>query len=722
MSEPCPTAATEATELAGKIALELVYAQAGKDDGLLPVSSLLTQLDECLRGCKAPESLVAGVARARSWIDAVFGRSGLFDVDTLEGLGQWAQWIQSALVDWTRGVVPAGLPTECGSAAEGGPKAVAAAKLEPMVTEEEEPLVLNLEHDAELLREFINESEEHLHNIEMGVLTLEEHPTDTDTLNSIFRAFHTFKGGSGFLNLRPIQTLAHELESLLDRARQHRLTIDSRVINVILEGGDALKRFVQQIGLQLEGQGGDEPIRVPTAPLLRRTRDLLEEESSAPEGTEVAVSRLAEEASRVPAEPAVSAAAEKPAGAPAEAGTGEPRVGPITRSAVKVDTGKLDGLVDLVGEMVIAQSLVIQDEDLHVHQNQRLARNLAQLTRITRDLQRIATSLRMVPIRSTFQKMNRLVRDLSVKAGKQVELRLEGEETEIDRTIVEELSDPLIHMMRNSVDHGIEPADVRLAAGKPPYGTVWLRAFHQGGNIVVEVEDDGAGLNCERILAKAIEKGLVPPQANPSEKEIFDLVFMAGFSTAEKVSSLSGRGVGMDVVRQNIERLRGKIETRSTLGKGTAFTLHLPLTLAIIEGLLVGIGEERFILPTLSVRESFRPRPGMISRVCSGAELVDVRGQLIPLLRLDRRFGVTARETEATDAIVIVVEAGNQRRCLLVDQLLGKQEVVIKGLGELFRSSEGLAGAAILGDGRVGLILDVDALVRPSEPMVSHAA
>jgi two-component system chemotaxis sensor kinase CheA len=337
---------------------------------------------------------------------------------------------------------------------------------------------------------------------------------------------------------------------------------------------------------------------------------------------------------------------------------------------------------------------------------------LGQLRGITSDLQRTAMSLRMVPIRNTFQKMARLVRDLATQQGKEIHLVLDGEDTELDRNIVEELSDPLIHMIRNSADHGIEATDRRIADGKPRAGTITLRAFHQGGFIVIQIQDDGKGLVPDRILAKALERGLVKPDSSLDEQAIFELIFAPGFSTAEQITDVSGRGVGMDVVRRNIEKMRGKIEIQSVAGAGTTFTLFVPLTLAIIEGLLVGVDDQRYIIPTLSVRESFRPLPGMVTTVHGRGEMVHVRGRLIPMLRLGEYLHTSVNAVDPTQGIVVVVEAGQDSRCLLVDELIGKQEVVIKSLGEIFHNQTAFAGAAILGDGRVGLILDIHALVK----------
>ena len=371
--------------------------------------------------------------------------------------------------------------------------------------------------------------------------------------------------------------------------------------------------------------------------------------------------------------------------------------------------------MDLVGELVIAQSLVAQDPGLVATKSQNLQRNMSHMGAITNGLQKAAMSLRMVPIRSTFQKMNRLVRDTAVAKAKSVELILRGEDTEMDRTIVEELADPLLHMVRNSVDHGIEmPAD-RDAAGKPSLGTIRLSASHVGGNILVEISDDGAGLRAEKLVAKAIERGMIPEGTTLPDKEAFDLIFAPGFSTAATVTDLSGRGVGMDVVKRNISRLRGKIEIESSPGHGSSFKIYLPLTLAIIDGLMVGVGDQRYIIPTLSVRESFRPIPEMISTVHGRGEMVNVRGSLIPLLRLYQYFGLTPRDTDPCQSMVVVVESAHEARCILVDDLLGQQEVVIKSLGDSFKNNRMLSGAAILGDGRVGLILDPRALVQIQE-------
>lgn len=380
------------------------------------------------------------------------------------------------------------------------------------------------------------------------------------------------------------------------------------------------------------------------------------------------------------------------------------------KTSIRIGLEKLDTLVDLVAELVIAQAMVIQNPEFKELSNHNLSRDVLVLQRITKELQHNAMSLRMVPIRGAFQKMNRLVRDLAASQGKQIQLIVQGEDTEIDRNIVAELSDPLIHMVRNSCDHGIESPELRTAAGKPAAGTIRLSAFYQGGGIVIRISDDGKGLDTGRIYQKALDRGMVEPGAELSKAEIFELIFAPGFSTAAAVTDLSGRGVGMDVVRGNISKLRGRIEIDSEAGAGTTFTVFLPLTLAIIDGMVVGVGDSRYIIPTLAVRESFRPTPDMISTVFGKGKVIRKRDRLIPLLHLGEYLGVPYRHADAADGIVILVESGTAQRCILVDQLIGKSEVVIKDLGRVFEAQEAMSGAAIMGDGRVALILDVDAV------------
>jgi two-component system chemotaxis sensor kinase CheA len=725
-------------KLTGHLQAEINAARAGDTQGQFPILDLIGNLRDEAGADPELSGLVTLCAEAWERTVRIVESGGPFSAEDISWLHASLGRIQ-AMVGASDAGSAAAMPMP--SAAPAAPVAPAAVPApaettlsEPAIPAEEAPLNLNVTEDADLLREFITESREHLDNIEHGILVLENSPTDAEVLNTIFRAFHTFKGGAGFLNLIPINRLAHVLESLLDLARQGKLAIDATVIELILRGRDVLKQFLDEIEGQMGGTRPPRPITIPTALLKAEVQEVIEGKhpepgpalaaptETAPAETALVPTAVTETApvEAVAAEvvPSPSAAAE----AAAEAARMNAPMAPA--AMVKVDTGKLDGLLDLVGEMVIAQSLIGQNISELAGLNPQAMRNIAQLGRITKELQRVSMALRMVPIRGVFQKMSRVVRDLGMKQQKKVNFTTIGEDTELDRTVVEELNDPLLHMIRNSMDHGIETPEKREAAGKPPTGNLTLRAYHQGGNIVVEIDDDGAGLNREKILRKAIERGLAREGEQLTDEEIFHFIFAAGFSTADKITDLSGRGVGLDVVRRNIERLRGRVEISSQAGLGTKFKISLPLTLAIIDGFIVKVGQERYILPTLSVRESFRPQPGMVTRVQNRAEVVNVRGRIIPLLRLNELFGISSSSHEATDGIVVVVEAGVDLRCLLVDGLLHKQEVVIKNLNDMMvHKNQLLAGAAILGDGLVGLILDVNALVHLQlQPQVTRTA
>ena len=686
-------------EILGLLGEELAFLTPNEDAGLLPINRYMMDLEAVAEGEVAPD-LKAGLGVVRLWLDQILDGPGKFTETSIRNLNSWHTWMTSAVEACERGTAAPEWPAEWNQQPRIMLEPEPTGNLRTSVSlEAEEPpaIGLRLPDDVELLREFHNESLELLNDIEQGVLVLEKNPADMATINSIFRAFHTFKGGAGFLHLEALHGLAHDLESLLDAVRRGELYITSEITDVILAGADVLKQFTREIDAQLQGVHPGAPILVPTQQIVRRVRSLLHGENAPPVPAAPEMGPTPESAS--PRQLKVPTSVESLAASP-------------PRGFVKLDTAKLDNLVDIVGELVIAQSMVIQNPDVQQIKSLQLVRALRQLSRITTDLQRNAMSLRMVPMRPTFHKMRRLVRDLSAQQQKRVQLLLEGEETELDRNIVEKLSDPLVHMIRNAVDHGLErPAD-RIARGKPDCGTIRLSASHQRGGIVIRIQDDGRGLDRERILARAIDQGLLKHHANLTDSEIYSLIFLPGFSTVNKVTELSGRGVGMDVVRRNIESLRGKIEIRSVPGHETTFTILLPLTLAIIEGLLVGVGNDRYIIPTLSIRESFKPRPGMVSAIHEQGEVVSVRGRQTPLLRLGRYLGTPSKAVNPEDGIVVVVESGDSARGLLVDELIGKQEVVIKSLGGVFAKQNILAGGAVLGDGWVGLILDVDTLVK----------
>ncbi|MDF2457809.1 MAG: two-component system, chemotaxis family, sensor kinase CheA [Nitrospira sp.] len=377
-------------------------------------------------------------------------------------------------------------------------------------------------------------------------------------------------------------------------------------------------------------------------------------------------------------------------------------------ASIRVDTEKIDKLINLVGELVITQSMLSQlGSHFESHELPVLQERLAQLERNTREIQERVMSIRMLPVAMVFNKFPRVVRDLAAKSGKDIRLVLTGEETELDKTVIESIGDPLTHLIRNAADHALEPPDERIALGKPAQGTVRLSAYQEGGNIYISVQDDGRGLNREKIMAKARASDMVGPDEQLSDDQVWLLIFRAGFSTAEQVTEVSGRGVGMDVVRRNIEALGGTIAIKTAAGQGTTFLLKLPLTLAIVEGMAVRVGSETYLVPLLSIIESLQPPAGAVKTIVGKGQVINVRGLYIPIVRLYEAFHLEADHTDPMDAILIIVETESERVALMVDELLGQQQVVIKNLEQNFHKVDGLAGATILGDGTVGFIIDV---------------
>jgi two-component system, chemotaxis family, sensor kinase CheA len=397
-----------------------------------------------------------------------------------------------------------------------------------------------------------------------------------------------------------------------------------------------------------------------------------------------------------------------------------PKQGLGDGSSIRVSTEKIDELMNTVGELVITQSMLTQlGTKVAGGVAEQLRSGLAQLERNVRELQESVMRVRMLPISFVFSRFPRMVRDLSQRLGKQVDLKVTGDQTELDKTVLEKIGDPLVHLVRNSVDHGIEMPSARTAAGKSATGTVFLEAYHKGGNITVEVGDDGGGLNKDRIVAKARSRGLIGPNDTLSDDAIYELIFVAGFSTAEQTTDISGRGVGMDVVRRNIKELGGTIEVRSALGKGSRFIITLPLTLAIVDGQSVAVGTETYIVPLITIIESLQLKTGMISRVAGSGEVFWFRDAYVPVVRLHEVFGVKPRTTQLHEGLIMVVEGEGRRVGLFVDDLLGQQQVVIKSLETNFRRVEGVSGATILGDGQVALILDVPGLIRVAAQRVA---
>jgi two-component system, chemotaxis family, sensor kinase CheA len=679
-------------ELLQEIALELAFVQSGGQSSIAALISSLGKLQQ-IAGAQGKEKALQLSRELGGWLVDLESRGTALDAEELEALQQKYQPLEKALYAEAN-------KTEAG-------------------------FTINLESqdDLELLNEFCNEGKDLLSQVEQGVLVLEEDPAHRETLNQVFRAFHTFKGGAGFLGLEPIKDLAHNLESLLDAARQNSLVIDRHVINLILAGGDALRKFVDGIEQTIRSDNKTAPIVVPTRELIERVRSTLdgnpgEVTVEKHRETSVLASKPANEAKVTPPIAEIN----KPIPTlPKEIEEPQPKPSPKPKATnlsnfVKIDTQKLDALIDLVGELVIAKSMVVEHPVVAGQQSEELSRELRQLSRIAADLQRNAMSLRMVPIRTTFQKMNRLVRDLANSQNKQICLVTKGEDTELDRNIVEALAEPMIHMLRNSIDHGIERPAEREGLGKSAEGKIEIEACHQAGGILIRIKDDGRGIDPARVLAKARERGIIDSDFNGNTHEILSLIFEPGFSTAETITDVSGRGVGMDVVRRSISRLRGRVDVQSVVGKGTTFSIYLPLTLAIIDGMLVGAGSQRFIIPTLSIQESFKPTAGMLSTLKGRGQLVNLRGRLIPMISLCEKLKIDEGSDDPSEGIILIINSGGQAKGLLVDHLISKQEVVIKPMGDTLQSQPVYSGAAIMGDGRVALILDPDALGRTDSP------
>ena len=676
---------------------------------------------------------------------------------------------------------------------------------------------------AQFVEAFLEESFEGLERMETELLALEG--GDPETLNTIFRAAHSIKGGAGTFGFSAISEFTHGVETLLDHMRKGEQAADPDTVNLLLRAVDVLRAQLEAardgggeadpaevvevrtlienhlgeaaalagdhepdaIGAEGPGHGsggwrirfephrdlmrtGNDPLRMfevleelgtltvacdttrlPDSPeafdpeecylawdlelIGNATREQVQEifewvEDECDleiEPLETTVAPTVQDAATVPDRETPDATAEDRSTAPAARGASGARGS--ESSSMRVNTGKIDALIDMVGELVITQSMLTdiseqleEDPSKMEAQIERLRTGLAELERNTRELQESVMSIRMVPIAQVFNRFPRLVHDISGQLGKQIELTLKGEYTEVDKTVMEHLGDPLVHLVRNAVDHGIEMPDARTAAGKPATGQVSLEAYHRGGNVVIEIRDDGKGMDADRILAKARDAGLVGPNQHPDRHEILQLVFEPGLSTADQVSDLSGRGVGMDVVKKNIRGLGGNVELESEPGKGSRLTIRLPLTLSIMDGQLLKIGEETFVIPLIAIVESLQTLPESVKQAFGKLPLYRLRDEYIPIIDLAALFGRTEPSPLPERALLVVAEADDQRVALRVDDLLGQQQVVIKTLETNFRKVPGTAGATILGDGQVALILDVAGIARMTAGRDTRAA
>lgn len=605
---------------------------------------------------------------------------------------------------------------------------------------------------------FFEESQEHLDEMEQLLLNLDVENPDSEELNSIFRAAHSIKGGSGIFGFDALSSVTHVMESLLDKIRQGKMAINPQRVDLFLHSVDVLKGILtsyrnntdidwiaaNKLTELLEAATSEKPVETevhegygffsdPTGkpqaygffenPVVAKTEEAYGFFDDNTQAKQEAYGFFDDEipvASSKPTTPVVDVHAHKPIANPQP--TPSAQVAPATvkanktnetsaeSSSIRVDVAKVDQLINLVGEIVITQSMMnLLGQSIEGSLGEKYQSIAAELERNTREIQEAVMSIRMLPISFVFNRFPRVVRDLSQKLGKSIDLVIEGGETELDKGLTEKLVDPLTHLVRNSIDHGIESSDLRIARGKNPTGRVTLKANQQGGNIIISITDDGGGLNRQKILEKAREKN-IPVSDNPSDTDVWQLIFAPGFSTAEQVTDVSGRGVGMDVVKRNVQALGGRIDIESQEGQGASFTIRLPLTLAIVDGMGVSVGNQTFIIPLVNIIESMQPAEKDIKTLVGDDQLLLVRDQYWPILPLYKLMQIESEYTRVHQGIAVLIETNKHKFALFVDALVGQQQVVIKSLEQHYKRVQGVAGATIMGDGSVALILDVESL------------
>ncbi len=585
------------------------------------------------------------------------------------------------------------------------------------LTQNDVPETFHFAITPEIVKQFVAESEDLLSSAEESFLRLDKMPDDMEHIDEAFRALHSFKGNAGFLGYEDLEKLSHQAETILDKIRTQELESSKEIFSLLLNVLDCLRTGISQVA------GGKE-IVLPAAktaiaamhsvlkaisPSAQSPVDkqLVAEQSKEKHGQQKMTSGTMETDETGAAE-----ATSEPIALPGLKSSGAQQTG-AERHSIRVDVEKLGALLELVGELVIAEAMVAQNPDLRNVKTSldNFEKASLHLNKITRDLQDISTSIRMIPLSGTFRRMIRLVRDLAQKTGKKVDLIITGENTEVDKTVIEQIADPLVHLIRNAIDHGLSTPEKRKTFGKSETGQLVLGAKHVGGEVWISIIDDGQGLSREMILRNAVARDLVKGSgAELTNDEVWRLVFEPGFSTAEQVTDVSGRGVGLDVVKRNIENIRGKIDIVSKPGKGTEVILRIPLTLAIIDGMIIRVGSSRYIIPIISIVETLRPNFQEITVTMDGHEILNVRGNLCPVVRLHEFYNLEPSSTELTEGIVILVENAGKRFGLFVDELVGQQQVVIKGLSEFVGNIKAISGCTIMGDGRVCLIVDIAAL------------
>jgi two-component system chemotaxis sensor kinase CheA len=557
---------------------------------------------------------------------------------------------------------------------------------------------------GEMFEQYISNSMELVELSEDYLIKLEKEPDNEVYIGETFGMIHSLKGNSGFMGFTEIEEFAMDAETILDSLRSKELEADQGIISILLSFTEQIKTRLNEL---LRKSTNSNEIKGKSEEQLdtKKVEEIPLEDFNFVQ-TEVKEVK-SNSSSSVQTKPKITVKKEIPSAQPTQ------------RTDIRVETSKIDKLFDLVGELITIESMLTNSPDLKGLELPNFNKTSTMLNKITRELQEISMSVRMMPIESLFNKMKRLVRDVSLKMNKKVELYVKGSETEVDKNVIDEIADPLVHILRNAIDHGVELPKVRLENGKEEKGIINLEAKYEGNEILIVIEDDGAGINKERVLEKAIEKGLVNEENKLSDREIYLLIFEAGFSTAKEVTDISGRGVGMDVVKKNIEKLQGTIDVDSVYGYGSRFTLRIPLTLAIMEAMLIRIGKSSYALPILSLRESFKCNKDMITKTMDGLELVKIRNEVIPVIRLHEVFNIEPASNTLEDGILMVIESRSKKVCFFVDEILGQQQAVVKGIGDYIGKVNGITGCMILGDGSVGLIIDVEGIISMSEIDVS---